>query len=314
MRAMINRTRVEGYIYESKLELRVSGAQSKNPNTEYITGTLSVATDEACLNVVPVHFTYVTALTSKGTPNATFNTLKTIVDGKAGTVISDGKDKASKVRIDSAIGLNEFYTDRNGKEELVTAKRNEGGFVHFADTIDPDEKNRNTFECDMIINKVTRVEANEEKKLPEKVIVKGAIFDFRNNLLPVEFSAKNERAMDYFESLEASQKSPVFTKIRGRQISETIVNTIQEESAFGDTYVREVKNNRKDFVITWAASEPYVWDDESTITVTELNEAIAKREIALAELKQKSDEFKNKNKSVGVMAAITNANGPVFNF
>jgi hypothetical protein len=213
---------------------------------------LKVATDNAMLNVISVHFTYVTAVTSKGTSNATFKVLSDIISGEVKSVMEHGKENASMVRIDSAIGLNEFYSDRSGKEELVSAKRNEGGFVHVTNELDEDEKKRNTFECDIIIKGTYRKEADEEKNLPEKLILKGAIFDFRKTLLPVEFSVLNPIAMDYFEGLEASNKNPVFTKIRGRQISETVVRKIEEASAFGDSYIREVPTTNKDYVITWA--------------------------------------------------------------
>lgn len=310
--AMINKTHIEGLLYEHTLELKVSGPNSKNPGTEYITGTVSVATDDACLNVVSVHFTYVTATTSKGA-NATFVALKNVIDGVAKSVMKDGKDVASKLRIDSAIGLNEFYTDRNGKEELVSAKRNEGGFVHIVDVLVDDEKSRNTFECDMLITGAIRTEANPERQIPEKVIVKGAIFDFRKSLLPIELSATNPKAMNYFESLGATSKEPVFTKVWGRQVSETIVRTITEESAFGDASVREVKNTRRDFVITGAAKEPYIWDDESTITVKELNDAITARETYLATLKQRQDEYKA-SKNANVITPVASASSAVFNF
>ena len=292
MKAMINKSHVEGILYEHDLELKTSGPNSKNPGTQFITGTVSIATDDAGLNIVPVHFTYVTATTAKGGTNATFTTLKNIIDGVIGTQMKDGKDKAGKIRIDSAIGLNEFYTDRNGTEELVSAKRNEGGFVHTCDALNEDEKTRNTFECDMLITNCRRVEANPDKNIPEKVIVKGAIFDFRKSLLPVEFTALNVNAMNYFEDLGATQANPVFTKVWGRQVSETVVKKTIEESAFGDAAVKETKSSRRDFVITGAAKEPYVWDDESTMTAAELTEAIANREVYLAGVKQRADEYK----------------------
>lgn len=312
MKNCLNKTHIEGLLYEHALELKVSGPNSKNPNTEYITGTVSIATDDACVNIVPVHFTYVTAVTSKGNTNATYTTLKNIIDGVVGSVMNDGKDKASKLRVDSALGLNEFYTDRNGKEELVSAKRNEGGFIHTVDVLTEDEKLRNTFECDMLITGAVRKEADIEKQIPEKVIVKGAIFDFRKALLPVEFSAVNPGAMNYFEGLGATSKEPVFTKVWGRQVSETVVKTITEESAFGEASVREVKNTRRDFVITGASKVPYAWDEQETITVSELNEAIAARETYLATVKQRQDEYKA-SKQAGAAPAITPAVG-AFNF
>ena len=291
-KTMINQTHIEGVLYEHNLEAKVSGDTSKNPGTPFISGTISIATDDAMTNIVPIHFTYVTATFGSGKPNDTYTTLNNIINGTFGTHMKDGADKAVKLRVDSAIGLNEFYTDRNGKEELVSTKRNEGGFVHKVDAIDADEKVRNTFKVDMIINCVTHVDADDEKNLPEKAVVKGAIFNFRKDLMPVEFSATNPNAINYFESLGATQQEPVFTCVWGRQVSETIVRQITTESAFGEDEVREVKNTRRDFVITGAAKDPYVWDDEGSITAVELNEAIQKREVDLAAMKKRQDEYK----------------------
>lgn len=313
-KAMINKTHIEGLLYEHALELKTSGPNSKNPGTQFISGTVSIATDNACTNVVPVHFTYVTATTTKGSANATFTVLNNIVNGTLGTVMAHGQDKAAKVRIDSAIGLNEFYSDRNGQEELVSAKRNEGGFVHTVDVLAEDEKTRNTFECDMLITNVTRMEANEERQIPEKVIVKGAVFDFRKSLLPVEFSATNANAMTYFEGLGASAKEPVFTKVWGRQVSETVVRTVTEESAFGEASVKETRSSRRDWVITGAAKDPYIWDDETTMTAAELAEAIAARETYLATVKQRQDEYKASKQAATTPVATAAPAAGAFNF
>ena len=291
-KTFINQTYIEGVLYEHALEAKVSGEASKNPGTPFISGTISIATDDAMTNIVPIHFTYVTEKFGSGKTNDTYTTLMNIINNTFGTYMKDGADRAVKLKVDSAIGLNEFYADRDGKEELVSAKRNEGGFVHKIDVLNEDEKTRNTFKVDMLINNVNRIEANEERNIPERVVVKGAIFNFRKDLLPVEFSATNPNAMNYFEGLGASQAEPVFTCVWGRQVSEVSVRKITTESAFGEDEVREVKNTRRDFVITGAAKEPYIWDDESSITAKELNEAIQKREIDLAAMKKRQDEYK----------------------
>lgn len=292
MKRMINNSHIAGSLYQHDLTLKVTGENSKAPGTEFISGNIEIATDDAGINIVPVHFTYVTATTSKGKVNDTFNTLKNIIDGVYKSVIEHGVDNATKFRIDSAIGLNEFYSDRSGTEELVSVKRNEGGFVHVAPTLDEAEAIRNTFDCDIIITQVIHVEADDEKKTPEKATIKGAIFNFRGDLLPVEFSVLHPNAIAYFEDLGATSKNPVFTRIKGRQISESIIRTVTEESAFGEPSVREYKSTRKDFVVTWAAKEEYVWDDEGSILASELKEAMANREIALAEMKKRNDEYK----------------------
>lgn len=288
---LINECHIEGYLYEHALENKVSGDTSKNPGTPFISGTVSIATDNEMTNIVQVHYTYVTAVTSTGKNNPSFTTLQNIIDGTLKSAMKDGKENASKIRIDSAIGLNEFFTKRNGPEELVSVKRNEGGFIHVADALVEDEKQRNTFKCDMLITNTRRVEANEERNEPEKMIVKGAIFDFRKALMPVEFTVLNPLAMNYFEGLEASNSNPTFTCVWGRQISQTISRTITEESAFGEPSVRTVTSQRKDFVITGANKETYVWDDEEFMTATELQTLIAARETYLASIKQRQDEY-----------------------
>ena len=313
MKNMINATHIEGLVYESGLELRVSGENSKNPGTEFIMGNLNIATDSECVNIVPVHFTYVTATTSKGNANATFGVLKDIIDGKIGTVMNVGQEKAGKVRIDSAIGLNEFYSDRNGTEELVSVKRNEGGFVHVVQTLAPDEKTHNTFQADMLITSARRIEGDPEKNTKDKAIVRGCIFDFRKAVLPVEFSVTNDRGIEYFvDELNASTKEPVFTKVWGRQISQTTTNKKVEESAWGESRVVETPVTRRDWVITGSNPEPYVWDDESTITANELTEAMTNRETYLATIKKRQDEYKATKAATAAAPAIATKGEFVF--
>lgn len=315
---MFNATHIEGVLYQHSLERKESGPNSAKPGTVYISGNIEIATDNALVNIVPVHFTYVTETTAKGAANPTFATLMNIINGTYGSVMKDGADKAIKLRIDSAIGLNEFYTDRDGKETLISAKRNEGGFVHVVNALDENEANRSTFDVDMIITGVTVKEGDLDAGIADKAIVKGAIFDFRKSLLPVELSATDSRAIAYFEGLEASPKNPVFTRVKGSQISETIVRTITEDSAFGAPSVREVKNTRKDFVITWAQTTPYEWDDEGSITAAELKEAMTARETYLATVKQRNDEYKasrgNAIAAAKPAAAATTVASGGFNF
>ena len=294
---LLNSARIEGILYQHNLELKVSGPNSKKPGTEFISGTIDIATNDKKTNIVPVHFTYVTAVTASGKENATFETLKNIINKKIGCYTDpDVGDNAAKIRVDSAIGLNEFYSDRSGAEELVSVKRNEGGFVHVVQSISENENQRSTFEADIVIVGVREKEAVEDDNgnitSPAKAIIDGRIFDFRKSMLPVTFSAINPKAIDYFVGLEASPKNPVFTKVRGQIVSEQITRYIHEESAFGEDSVREVQSSNKDYVVTWAASEPYEFGLEETITFDDLKTAAQARENTLAELKQRRDEYK----------------------
>jgi hypothetical protein len=304
MKTMINKSHIEGLLYQHTLEIKTSGPNSAKPGTVFISGNIDIATDDAMTNIVTVHYTYVTEQTSKGKPNNTFTVLNDIINGTLGSVMGSGVETAAKLRIDSALGLNEFYSDRSGKEELVSAKRNEGGFIHVTTSLTEDEKLRNTFDVDMIITGFRMIEADEEKDLPEKMILKGAIFDFRNALLPVEFSVLNPRAIAYFDGLGISNSTPVFTRLQGRQVSEVVTKVVTEESAFGEPIVKKFSSTRKDFVITWAASDTYEWDDDSTITAADLKKAMSDRETTLATMKQRQDEYKaSKNQAAPAPAA-----------
>lgn len=285
-----NKIHVEGYLYQHALEIKESGPNSKNPGTIFISGNIDIATDNAMTNIITVYYTYVTERTKGGKTNNTFSVLKDIIDGKLGCHMKGATP--AMLSVDSAIGLNEFYTDRNGQEVLVSAKRVDGGFISVVSSLKEDEAQHSTFDVDMVITGTRMVEANEEKNLPEKMVLKGGIFDFRGALLPVELSVLMPGAISYFESMGISQNEPMFTRLQGQLISEVIKSTVTEESAFGAPKVKEFASTRKDYVVTWAASEPHVWDDESTITAAEMKTAMEERATYLATIKARQDEYK----------------------
>ena len=310
----INKSHISGYLYDHDLQKKETGPNSKNPGTVYITGSVNIATDDALTNVIPVHYTYVTAVTSKGNQDARFGILNDIVEGRLGTVLDRGADGAAKLRIDSSIALNEFYSDRNGTTELVSAKRYEGGFIHIAPNLEENEHDRNTFEADFLITNVYETEADDERQIPAKAHIKGCVFDdYRKSILPVEFTTSNEGAMGYFLGLGASSTQPVFTRVKGQQISETIVRKIEEESAFGAPSVREVRSSRREFIVDWAQGEPYVWDDADSLTAQELTKMMADREIYLADIKRRQDEYQA-SRGNAIPTAAPASNAQTFNF
>lgn len=299
MRKPINRENFAGRVYEHNLAVKVTGEASKNPGTEYIGGTLDIATDEDCLNIVTINFTYVTPTTKAGTANATYSALKKIIEsGK--TVVLDGKDAATMVTVSTALALNDFYSSQSGEEKLISVKRNEGGFVTIVNKLPEAEDKRNHFEMDMLINGTRLVEADEEKNIPaDYLVVKGAVFNFKNAILPVEFVVKNPGGIKYFESLEATSQNLVFTKVWGLVNSETIVTRKEEESAFGEPVVKEYERSIKEWIITGTAKETYELDDaENGITLEEIKAAMADREVYLADVKKRQDEYQaSKNAS-----------------
>ena len=156
MRKVKNQEIIKGYIYEHKLAIKtVQNKESDNFGKPYISGTIDIATDEDCTNVITVHYTFVKEFTSKGNKNASFGVLKNIIEnGK--TVLSDGKENATIVKCDTSLDVNDFISNRDGNETYVAAKRNEGGFITTLSKFEPDK--RNYFDVDMYINKVKDID------------------------------------------------------------------------------------------------------------------------------------------------------------
>lgn len=293
MRKNVNREHIEGILFQHDLEMKtVQNETSANYGKEFISGNVEIAVDDEGLNIIPVHFSYVTETTSSGKKNLTFTILKKIIDEDK-TIVSVGKEEAFKVRVDTALALNEFYSN----DQLVSVKTNEGGFLSIVNTL-CNEKERNTWEADMIITGYNIIEADPERNIDEDYMqVKGAIFNFRNELLPVDFILRNKDGFKHFEDMEASAAEPVFTKVWGRISCLTKTTTVEEETAFGEAAVRTYEKKVKEWEITGTPKViPYDFGGDD-ITAEELTKAMQDREIKLAEIKKRNEEYKSQKSS-----------------
>lgn len=301
MRKNVNTINIEGRVFDKDLTVKtVQNDKSQNFGKEYITGTVSVATDEAGLNVLTVTYRYITETTKQGKPNATYANLKRIMEGK--TWSADGKDAAMKVRLTPSAALNDFYP--NGGDELVSQQRNEGGFVSIVSDLNPEGVGRHKFTFDTIITGVTPVEGTNGNE--DYVRVNCAIFDFRNALLPYTLVARSQGAMDYFLGLDASPNNPVYTQVWGEVVNTTIRVEKTTESAFGEATVDVSERQQREYVITGARPEPYEFDDPNTITKEELAKAIADRNVYLETVKTQAKEYyANRGNAVAATAAPT---------
>lgn len=312
MKKCINTVTIEGYLYQHTLAVKtVQNQNSENFGKEFINGTIEIATDEAGLNVVPVRFTYVTPTTKSGAVNKTYTVLKSIVDG-APTWIESGKENALKVKCNTAFALNDFYAQDGS---LVSQMVQEGGFVEVRNELSPEES-RNAFNLDFLITNVAHVEADEERNIAEDYCtVRGAGFNFRNELLPMTFIVKNPQGMVYFESLDTSNTDPVFIKIWGKIINRTTRVNKVEESAFGEAAVTSYERKIKEWVITGVAKEAYDYGDENILTAAEITKAMQDREVHLADVKRQNDEYKASKATAPAPAATTpKASTTAFNF
>ena len=307
MKKTLNSVTIQGRIHSHTLEVKVS-----QKGITYIGGNIEVATDDDCVNVVPVTYVYVapTYPAKNGKPerpNPTYATLQKIIEtGK--TIVADGKDAATKVRLTPSMAVNDFQS-RDG--DMVAAKRLEGGFVTIINSLPEIPKERNNFKVDCLLYGTQLVEADPERNIPEDYLVlKGHVFNWAGAFQPIEFHVKSTGGIQYFESLEPSPSNPVFTQIGGSILSSTVVIRREEESAFGEPAVREFSRTSREWAVDWALPEPYeLGDAENGITAEEIKEGLANREVHLAEVKKNAEEYAASRNggastsSVGVTAA-----------
>lgn len=290
MRKMVNTYHLEGQLYDQNLEVRVTGNSSKTPGTEYIRGDIQIATDSKHTNIIRVYYTYVVSSQGQG---RTWNALKEIIDGKRKTFMAAG-DEAAFVRIDTQIAVNDFLPQ--GGKEIVSQVRNEGGFIHFIEpsAMTPINKQnpfaRNKYTVDVVITKATHVEADEETKSPECLKLKAAAWNFRNEIVPMELTVTNPKAIEYFEGMDINSKNPLVTQVWGPEEAITTVYHEEKPNAFGETEIIERQRSTRSFIVGGAIPDPYVWDDEGTITEAEFDKAVGDRNTKLATVKEEAGQ------------------------
>ena len=299
-KSFINRVTIEGRLFSHDLKMKkVENKNSANFGKNFITGTINIAVDEDGINVIPVHFTYVSPTTKSGSPNQTYQNLESFIEDEF-TWTKVGKEDAVCLRVNTSVDVNDFYSTRN--EEMVSAKRLEGGFITVLN--DPRElsavENRNVFTTDMLITKAVLVEANEERNLPESLRVSGCVFRTYGDVtvLPAEFKITNPQGIAHLEGLDISNQNPIFTKVWGHINFLNTVEEIKEESAWGEAAVRTVPHTVRDWLITGMNPDNYDYgEDSDQLSFAEVQKAMENRNIHLAEVKQNALEYqRNRDK------------------
>ena len=175
---------------------------------------------------------------------------------------------------------------------MVSQKVNRGGFINIVGELKGNIADRCKFKTDMLITNVTRIEADPEKHIDaDYAVIRGAVFDFRNALLPVEFVTKNPAAMQYFEGLEATSAQPTYTQVWGMINYKTESFKQEVESAFGEPTVDVRERKVREWVITGALKVPYDFGDEKVMTEEEVMKASQDRQVYLADIKKKREEY-----------------------
>lgn len=280
MRNNKNVVYVEGYVFNASLFENVAGPNSRVPGQNYINGTVNIATDEDCINIVSVRYTFVTPTWKSGKENETYTILKSLIDG-APTVEKNGKDAATKLRIQGDVEVNDFM-GRDGN--MVETKQVRGGFTHYAN--DGFRDKRNNFETDMLITNTRLIEVEDGD---DYMNLDGYVFNFRNDFIPVTYTLTNPLGIKYFEAKDISINEPYYTYVWGSIVSTTQKVEKQVETAWGAPQIEYTTRTLRMWKIDGVSPESYAWDDESTITVAEFKQGLQNREQQKAEAKARAE-------------------------
>ena len=275
-----NSVDVRGWVFNHTLAKKVS-----KKGVEYIGGSINVATDKDAINVVPVNFMYVTPIFSKsGKPNTTYSFLEQIID-ENNTYEMKGTE-ATKIRITGDVECNDFVT-REG--EMASPKRIRGGFAH-PETGDIATVGCAKFKTDMLIEGYQEVEVENGDNYGR---IRGYVFNFKNDFLPVEYTIRTTGGMNYFEKADISVSEPMLTKVWGNIVCTTIENRTETENAFGAPTVNITTRTLRAWDIEGASVDPMEFGDESTMTAADVTKGKADREQHLAEVRANHDEYQN---------------------
>lgn len=290
-----NRVEVNGYLYSHNLEKKVS-----RKGVEYIGGNIEVATDNDLLNIVRVTFTYVTAITSTGKESSTYALLEKII-GESKTVQNVGKDSATFVRVQGDIEKNDYVSNQTG--DMVEQTRIRGSFVNEGSRGEMCAK----FDADMLISGYDERESADGSTYG---VIKGYVFNFRNDFLPVQFNVPaSSGGMEYFSGENISNDNPLLTHIWGN-ITTTVI-AVESESAFG---VRASSRQLRSWDIAGASGTPYEFGDESIMTYDDIKAGLQARADHLAEVRAQYEEYQNVQKGGNSFAASTETSTSKGNF
>jgi hypothetical protein len=196
---------------------------------------------------------------------------------------------ATKIRIDGDVECNDFVT-REG--EMASPKRIRGSFAH-PETGDIATVGCAKFKTDMLIEGYQEVEVENGDNYGR---IRGYVFNFKNDFLPVEYTIRTDGGMSYFEKADISISVPMLTKVWGNIVCTTIENRTETENAFGAPTVNITTRTLRAWDIEGASVDPMEFGDESIMTAEDVAEGKNNRELHLVEVRANHDEYqKSKN-------------------
>jgi hypothetical protein len=290
MKKMINEVTLAGRLFSAKLDTYTVKKEGLNFGTEFIRGDIFIATDDACVNVVPVSYVYEVPLTKSKKENTKYTMLKKIMDTKP-TVEEVGKDNAMILQVTNAtIVTEDWYSTKQDKAGSTV--KVQSGFLKELTAMPTDPAKINEFCTDVVFTGVKENEVDEERGIKEpSVTLSGYVFNFRGEVSPVQFTLRDEQGMEYMLGLGISKREPMFTKIWGTVLNSTVQVPKVEESAWGDApIVTYTEKTTREWLVTRMRAG-YEFDTDDTITKEEMAKCMQDREIHLAEVRKAAEDY-----------------------
>ena len=268
MKKMINEVTLAGRLFSAKLDTYTVKKEGPNFGTEFIRGDIFIATDDACVNVVPVSYVYEVPLTKSKKENTKYTMLK-----KIATIVTE-----------------DWYSTKQDKAGSTV--KVQSGFLKELTAMPTDPAKINEFCTDVVFTGVKENAVDEERGIKEpSVALSGYVFNFRGEVSPVQFTLRDEQGMEYMLGLGISKREPMFTKIWGTVLNSTVQVPKVEESAWGDApIVTYTEKTTREWLVTRMRAG-YEFDTDDTITKEEMAKCMQDREIHLAEVRKAAEDY-----------------------
>lgn len=302
-----NNCTIEGILSGYRLFENVSGPNSKNPGTKYISGNITLEAGEK--NFIQVEFPYVSATTSRGNVNPTYTFLSNVLN-KSIPTSAEGSAGAPVQVIGSSLAFNEYY-DKTTRDLTNTGLCNRGGMINLLR--DGLTNPGAIFEADMLITGFFIKEDTNEEGKPYGV-AKGYVFGYGGVIHPAELVVEIPGALDYFSGQDISPSNPYFSRVKGYEVNRRIEVKNERSGAFSVDSTSAMRRERK-FVMTWTPDYPYPYGDEDYLTNEMVKKMLADYETRRADMKTRGIERQKAaeaNVAPSVAAMPSNAN-PAWN-
>lgn len=289
----LNKTTVSGYIFNlegssdwDKLQKRTTGENSKNPGQDYISGVISIATDDEALNVVQVHFSFVTPEWGKsGKKNQNYDFLLDLIERQDnGTLktFETSKTDAEKITVTGDLSLNEFI---DKEDNFVAVKQIRGTFVGNMSARDTMGA---FFDLEALISNASMREVEDGD---DYMNISGYAFNFRNELLPIQLTVRIPGGVKFFENADISSKNPFLGKISGQVVSNIITIAKDESDLDGFGEAKPTTRSIRAWDVS-SARRTLEFDDDGDLNLAEMKKLVADRADHEAEVRKQIEDRK----------------------